>query len=80
MLICASIGIVFLVANGENFCRDLALDHLLQVLFVLNHVCFPSRKRSASHIEMFGLKPVPCEKRLEGVVRLRWKCTCYRRG
>ena len=49
---------------------DLALDHFLQVLFALNRVYFPSRKRSLEKIRAFQRKPKNCENRLLQIIEL----------
>lgn len=41
-----------------------ALDAFLQALFAVNHVLFPSRKRSLQYIKDFTIKPDNVEKRL----------------
>ena len=53
-----------------HFALDLALDHFLQVLFSLNRVYFPSRKRTMEWIDRFQLKPENCAERLLAVLRL----------
>lgn len=52
-----------------HYALDEALDHFLQAIFAMNHVYFPSRKRSMEHISRFAKKPVDCGKRLLQVVR-----------
>lgn len=53
-----------------HFALEIALDHFLQALFAINHVYFPSRKRSIEWIKRFPLKPQDCELRLLNVVKL----------
>lgn len=53
-----------------HFALDLALDHLLQALFALNRVYFPSRKRSLQYLKGFAIKPEACEELLVQAVRL----------
>jgi len=53
-----------------HFALDLALDHLLQLLFAMNGRFFPSRKRSVQYIRAFNIKPVDCEERLLHMVAL----------
>lgn len=52
-----------------HFALDLALDHLLQALFALNRVYFPSRKRSLQYIRSFNVKPEGCEETLLKIVK-----------
>lgn len=47
-----------------HFALDLAVDHLLQVLFARNKAFFPSRKRSAEYLKDFTVQPENCEQRL----------------
>ncbi|MEA5048437.1 MAG: DUF4037 domain-containing protein [Eubacteriales bacterium] len=49
---------------------DLAIEHFLQTLFALNHVYFPSRKRTVSYIQSFSKAPINCDSRLQNVIRL----------
>lgn len=53
-----------------HFSLDLAIDHYLQVLFAINKVYFPSRKRSLEHISNLTIKPANCGDRLLEVIRL----------
>ncbi len=53
-----------------HFALDLALDHFLQALFALNGCYFPSRKRTATFLETFSLKPERCAERLLNIVAL----------
>lgn len=53
-----------------HFSLDLAIDHFLQVLFALNRVYFPSRKRSVELMKGFTVKPEKCAERLLDIVRL----------
>ncbi|MPM89465.1 hypothetical protein SDC9_136574 [bioreactor metagenome] len=53
-----------------HFALDLALDHFLLVLFALNRVYFPSRKRSLDDLSTFQQKPVRCEERLLHILHL----------
>lgn len=41
-----------------------SLDHLLQALFAINFIYFPSRKRSEQYIKEFRYKPDDCYNRL----------------
>lgn len=52
-----------------HFALDLVLDHLLQALFALNRVYFPSRKRSLQYIRNFKVKPERCEETLLKIVK-----------
>ena len=47
-----------------------ALDAYLQALFALNHVLFPSRKRTLKFIRSFSVKPDRVEERLLQAIRL----------
>ncbi len=62
------------VQRGEvlfyHFALDLVLDHLLQALFALNRVYFPSRKRSLEYIRAFEVQPNRCAERLLRMVEL----------
>ena len=49
---------------------EYGLDDLLQGLFALNRVYFPSRKRTLQYVETFALKPEKCGERLLEIVRL----------
>ena len=40
-----------------HYVLDMALDHLLQCIFAMNKVYFPSRKRSLQFIDEFSIKP-----------------------
>jgi len=53
-----------------HFAFENALDAFLQALFAINHVYFPSRKRSIEWIRRFPLKPQDCEIRLLKVIKL----------
>ncbi len=46
-----------------------ALDAYIQALFALNHVLFPSRKRSLQFIKDFAVKPEKVEERLLSAVK-----------
>jgi hypothetical protein len=52
-----------------HFALDLVLDHLLQALFALNRVYFPSRKRSLQYIRGFKVKPEGCAETLLKIVK-----------
>lgn len=45
-----------------------SLDHLLQALFAINFVYFPSRKRSEQYIKEFKNKPDDCYNRLLQII------------
>ncbi|HWT75727.1 MAG TPA: hypothetical protein VN258_13560 [Mobilitalea sp.] len=49
---------------------DLAIDHFLQLLFAMNKVYFPSRKRTLELIGHFEIKPHNCIENLLEIVRL----------
>jgi hypothetical protein len=49
---------------------DTAIDHFLQALFALNKRYFPSRKRSAQHIDSFERKPADCVDRLLYIIEM----------
>jgi len=53
-----------------HFAMDIAIDHFLQVLFAINKVYFPSRKRTLDFIENFNIKPEGCNEKLLEVIRL----------
>jgi hypothetical protein len=46
-----------------------AIDHLLQALFAVNSVYFPSRKRTQEQIEKLQFKPQNCHDRLEQIIK-----------
>lgn len=52
-----------------HFALDLVLDHILQALFALNRVYFPSRKRSLQYIANFKVKPAGCEETLLSILK-----------
>lgn len=45
-----------------------SLDHLLQALFAINYMYFPSRKRSEQYIKEFKNKPEDCYNRLLKII------------
>lgn len=53
-----------------HFALDIAIDHFLQALFVINRVFFPSRKRTPDFIREFDIKPDKCCEWLLEVVKL----------
>ncbi|KUO70569.1 MAG: hypothetical protein APF77_22075 [Clostridia bacterium BRH_c25] len=53
-----------------HFALDIAIDHLLQALFAINKVYFPSRKRTLEFISNFKIKPALCNEKLLDVVKL----------
>ena len=62
------------VSRGEVLLYHQALEHgldcFLQALFALNHVYFPSRKRTLSFLQGFAMQPADCGDRLLKIVRL----------
>lgn len=53
-----------------HFALDIAMDHLLQALFALNLVYFPSRKRSFRYLDSFAIAPHRCSDRLREILRM----------
>jgi hypothetical protein len=53
-----------------HFALDIAIDHFLQVLFAINKIYFPSRKRTLNFIEKFNIKPQECNVKLLEIVKL----------
>lgn len=53
-----------------HFALDIAMDHLLQAIFALNLVYFPSRKRSFRYLDSFAIAPHRCGDRLRDVLRM----------
>ena len=53
-----------------HFAMDIAIDHLLQALFAINRIYFPSRKRTLDFIRGFDRKPDSCCERLLEAVKL----------
>ncbi len=48
---------------------EVSIDHFLQVLYAINKVYFPSRKRTKQYIDSFQLKPENCYERLLHVIK-----------
>lgn len=51
-----------------------SLDHLLQALYALNHMYFPSRKRMEEYIRRFENKPENCYERLLEIIEMSVSC------